>query len=48
MEVAAKAVGADVTFWYVDSADHVRTPAVYPEEFEGRIVGFYRGALLEE
>lgn len=47
LETAANAVGANVAFWYVDRADHVRTPAVYPEEFEARIVGFFRETLRE-
>jgi dipeptidyl aminopeptidase/acylaminoacyl peptidase len=45
LEAAAKAVGANVTFWYVDGAEHMRIPAVYPEEFEARIVGFFGEAL---
>ncbi len=47
LEAAAKAVDANVTFWYVDGADHMRIPAVYPEEFEARIVGFFRSSLQE-
>lgn len=47
LEAAANAVGANVTFWYVDGADHMRMPAVYPEEYEARIVGFFRSTLHE-
>ncbi len=45
LEAAAKAVGANVTFWYVNGADHMRIPAVYPDEFEARIIGFFRNTL---
>lgn len=47
LEAAAKAVDANVTFWYVDGADHMRIPAVYPEEYEARIVGFFRSTMQE-
>jgi pimeloyl-ACP methyl ester carboxylesterase len=42
---AARAGGADVELWLVDGAGHVQIPAVYPEEFEQRIVGFFQEAL---
>ena len=47
LETAAKAVAANVTFWYVDGADHMRIPAVYPEEFETRVVSFFRSNLQQ-
>ena len=28
-----------------ENGEHVQTPAVYPEEFERRLVGFFREAL---
>ena len=45
LEAAAQAVGANVTFWYVPGADHVRAAAVFPDEFETRLVDFFCGAL---
>jgi fermentation-respiration switch protein FrsA (DUF1100 family) len=42
LAAAARAAGADVELWLVDGAGHVQIPAVYPEEFEQRIVGFFR------
>jgi dipeptidyl aminopeptidase/acylaminoacyl peptidase len=42
---AARAAGADVELWLVDDVGHVHIPAKYPEEFEQRIVGFFREAL---
>jgi len=48
LEAAAKAVGANATFWYVTGAEHLRAPAVYPEEFETKLVGFFRGALASK
>lgn len=47
LEAAAKAVGVNASFWYVDGADHMRIPAVYPEEFETRIVDFFHRTLQE-
>jgi pimeloyl-ACP methyl ester carboxylesterase len=47
LAAAAQAAGADVTLWLVDGAGHVQIPAVYPEEFEQRIVGFFREALKQ-
>jgi hypothetical protein len=34
-----------VELWLVDGAGHVQITAVYPEEFEQRIVEFFQGAL---
>jgi hypothetical protein len=31
--------------WLPENGEQVRTPVVYPEEFEQRLVGFFRGAL---
>jgi dipeptidyl aminopeptidase/acylaminoacyl peptidase len=45
LAAAAKAAGANVTTWFPYNGEHVQTPAVYPQEFERRLVGFFRGAL---
>ena len=47
LEAAAKEAGDNVTVWYVTGADHLRAPALYPEEFEAKLVGFFRGALAQ-
>ena len=41
----AWATGAKVTAWFPEKGEHVQTPAVYPQEFELKMVGFFRGAL---
>jgi dipeptidyl aminopeptidase/acylaminoacyl peptidase len=45
LEAAAQAAGGQATFWYVDGADHMRIPALYPEEYEAQIVDFFRSTL---
>jgi dipeptidyl aminopeptidase/acylaminoacyl peptidase len=45
LAAAAKEAGADVTAWFPENGEHLRAPAVYPEEFEQRLVGFFREAL---
>jgi fermentation-respiration switch protein FrsA (DUF1100 family) len=47
LAAAAKDAGVIVTTWFPDNGQHVQTPAVYPQEFEQRLVGFFRGALAE-
>jgi uncharacterized protein len=42
---AARAAGDNVTTWFADHGEHVQTPAAYPEEFERRLVGFFRQSL---
>jgi len=42
---AARAAGANVTTWFPENGLHLQTPAVYPEEFEQRLVGFFRESL---
>ena len=42
---AARAAGDNVTAWFTDHGEHVQTPAAYPEEFEQRLVGFFRQSL---
>jgi len=36
-----------VTAWFPENGEHVQTPAVYPKEFERRLVAFFREALGE-
>jgi pimeloyl-ACP methyl ester carboxylesterase len=45
LAAAAAAAGAKVTAWFPEKGYHVQTPAWYPEEFEHRIVGFFRESL---
>jgi len=45
LAAAARAAGADVTTWFPENGEHVQTPAVYPEEFERRMVGFFQENL---
>ena len=47
LAAAAQAAGANVTTWFPENGEHVQTPAVYPQEFEQRLVGFFREALGE-
>ena len=42
---AARAAGDNVTAWFTDHGEHVQTPAAYPEEFERRLVDFFRRSL---
>ena len=45
LAAAAQAAGVNVTTWFPENGEHVQTPAVYPQEFEQRLVGFFRGTL---
>jgi uncharacterized protein len=45
LAAAAQAAGVNVTTWFPENGEHVQTPAVYPQEFERRLVGFFREAL---
>ncbi len=45
LAAAAQAAGVHVTTWFPERSAHLQTPAVYPEEFEARLVGFFRQAL---
>jgi hypothetical protein len=47
LAAAARSAGANVTTWFPENGEHVQTPAVYPEEFEKRLVGFFRDALTQ-
>jgi uncharacterized protein len=42
---AARAAGVNVTTWFPENGLHLQTPAVYPEDFERRLVGFFRENL---
>jgi hypothetical protein len=42
---AAQAAGASLTTWFPEESEHVQTPAVYPQEFEQRMVAFFSEAL---
>ena len=45
LAAAAQAAGAKVTTWFPENGEHVQTPAVYPQEFEQRLVGFFKQYL---
>jgi hypothetical protein len=45
LAAAAQAAGVKVTTWFPKNGDRVQTPAVYPQEFEQRLVGFFRETL---
>jgi fermentation-respiration switch protein FrsA (DUF1100 family) len=47
LAAAAQAAGARVTAWFPEKGYHVQTPAWYPEEFEQRMVGFFRDSLRQ-
>jgi dipeptidyl aminopeptidase/acylaminoacyl peptidase len=42
---AARDAGVNVTTWFPENGLHLQTPAAYPEEFEQRMVGFFRESL---
>ena len=46
-ELAAAALdaGVNVETWFPERSEHLQTPALYPEEFEKRLVGFFRESL---
>ena len=46
-ELAAAALdaGVNVKAWFPERSGHLQTPAFYPEEFEQRLVGFFRETL---
>jgi fermentation-respiration switch protein FrsA (DUF1100 family) len=45
LAAAARAAGVNVTTWFPENGLHLQTPAVYPEEFERKMVGFFRENL---
>ena len=48
LAAAAQAAGAKVTTWFLENGEHVQTPAAYPQEFEQRLVGFFRENLGQQ
>jgi dipeptidyl aminopeptidase/acylaminoacyl peptidase len=42
---SAQAAGDNITAWFTDRGAHVQAPAAYPDEFEQRLVGFFRQNL---
>jgi fermentation-respiration switch protein FrsA (DUF1100 family) len=45
LAAAAQAAGVNLTTWFPEKGEHVQTPAAYPQEFEQRLVGFFRQHL---
>ncbi len=45
LAAAAQAAGVVVTTWFPEGGDHMTTPAVHTQEFEQRLVGFFRQNL---
>ena len=45
LAAAAQRAGVNVATWFPPESEHVQTPAVYPDEFEQRLVGFFTRAL---
>lgn len=45
LAAAAESAGVNLTTWFPAQSEHVQTPAVYPEEFEHRLVGFFQGTV---
>jgi hypothetical protein len=35
----------NVKAWFPERSEHLQTPALYPEEFERRLVRFFKEAL---
>jgi len=47
LQDAALRGNVDFESWFIDGVDHVRGPAVYPEEYEERLVGFFQRTLRQ-
>lgn len=45
LAAAAQAAGVRVTTWFPQGGDHMTTPAVHTQEFEQRLVGFFKENL---
>lgn len=45
LAAAAQAAGVKVTTWFPEGGDHMTTLAVHTQEFEQRLVGFFRETL---
>lgn len=41
LEEAARRHSVNAEFWYIDTADHVRGPALFPAEYETKLVDFF-------
>ena len=45
LAAAAQEAGVKVSTWFPEDGRHMQVPAVYPQEFEQRVVGFFRENL---
>ena len=45
LETVAKTNHLNLTAWYIEGAGHVQAPAIYPDEFQTKIIQFFREAL---
>ena len=45
LQEAAAEADTHATFWFIENADHVQAPGIYPEEYESRLVEFFSGSL---
>jgi fermentation-respiration switch protein FrsA (DUF1100 family) len=45
LAAAAQAAGVKVSTWFPENGEHMQIPAAYPQEFEQRLVGFFRENL---
>lgn len=45
LAAAAEAAGVKVSAWFPENGEHTQIPAAYPQEFEQKMVGFFRENL---
>lgn len=45
LAAAAQEAGVKVSTWFPENGEHMQIPAAYPQEFEQRMVGFFRENL---
>jgi fermentation-respiration switch protein FrsA (DUF1100 family) len=45
LAAAAQAAGVKVSTWFPENGEHMQIPAAYPQEFEQRLVDFFRENL---
>jgi len=45
LAAAAEETGVKVSTWFPENGEHMQIPAAYPQEFEQRLVGFFRENL---
>jgi fermentation-respiration switch protein FrsA (DUF1100 family) len=45
LAAAAQEAGVKVSTWFPENGEHMQIPAAYPQEFEQRVVGFFRENL---